>query len=64
MQEQKKKLIGMREICALVDRSWMTIDRWIEDGKFPPYEKVGNSKVWIRADVIEALRARGVNIDE
>ena len=54
----------MREICALVDRSWMTIDRWIEDGKFPPYEKVGNSKVWIRADVIEALRARGVNIDE
>jgi len=60
----KKRFIGIKEICKLADRSFITIDRWVAAGTFPAPEKVSNAKIWLREEVYQALRERGVQIDE
>jgi predicted DNA-binding transcriptional regulator AlpA len=65
MIRQRVEYVGLREIAQMCGYSYWTVWSWSqEEGKLPPHVGLGRRKRWVRANVVEWLRARGVPVPE
>lgn len=48
-----EKLLGYKELCPMLNRSYKTLNRWVKEGKFPDPVKIGNRTLGWRESVIK-----------
>lgn len=54
----REKLLRTRDVCDYLSVHYVTLWRWIKDGRFPQPIKLGARLAWTQADVDQWLESR------